>query len=145
MIHKKVARTRGLDSFARLRNLLARRAGAADLDGTVTALSGALGTAHDGAVQIVVGSGDEKRSWVLERDKARQGNVPHPRVEIRLTSGAAERVFSGEESPIVALARGELRLRGDVEFAKAMYRTLAAGEGRIDPCHEDEDAWRAPK
>jgi hypothetical protein len=145
MIHKKVARVRGLDSFARLRNLVARHGAVVDLEGTLVALSGALGTAHDGAVQIVVGSGDQKRSWVLERNKARQGNVPQPRLEIRLTSGAAERVFSGEESPIVALARGELRLRGDVEFAKAMYRTLAAGEGRIDPCHEEDDAWRARK
>lgn len=137
MIHKKVARARGLESFARLQNLATRQAGAVDLDGTLTALARALGAGSDGAVQVVVTTGDDRRSWVLERERAREGHVTKPRLEIRLTRGAAERVFSGEESPIVALARGELRVRGDVELAKALYRALAAGDGRIDPCNEE--------
>ena len=137
MIQKKVARARGLESFARLRNVTTRQGGVVDLDGTFTALARALAAGSDGAVQIVITGGDNKRSWVLERERARQGNVQQPRLEIRLTAGAAERVFAGEESPIVALARGELRLRGDVELAKAMYRALAADDGRIDPCNEE--------
>lgn len=96
------------------------------------------GSDEQGDIEIGLGMKEEKQSWVLSLHEkgfnVSKGSSRKPRLEILVKSEAFRKIAGGKVSPIYAMAKGELRVRGDLEYGKHIYRLLAADKGRIDPC-----------
>lgn len=132
---------RQLESYARLRNIMGKLAGRKpDLGAAFDRLADELAKTEreSGTLQVVVIGDGGRRSWVLElttgRCEARESTADAPRFEMIAKASAVHAMLSGEVAPIAAMAKGDMRVRGDLEFGKRIYKLLAADEGRIDPC-----------
>lgn len=129
------------DSYAKLHNVLGKRGVKnPDLQAAFGRLAKELakGKCESGTLQVVIGGGSRRESWVLESTasgcQAKQGTAYAPRFEVVARRPAVQAMLSGEIAPIAAIARGDMRVRGDLEFGKTIYKLLAADKGRIDPC-----------
>ena len=131
----------GLDSFARLANVMSKQGGKTpDMKTAFGRLAKKLGKGHreSGTFQVVIGGRGQRKAWTLELTsdgcQARQRATDAPRFEIVARAPAIKAMLSGEIAPIAAMANGDMRIRGDLEFGKMLYKLLAADNGRIDPC-----------
>ena len=131
----------GLESYARLRIFMGKRGGKKlDMGAAFGRVAKELakGECETGTLQIVVGGNGRLKSWVLEVTASgcdvKPGAAYAPRFEMVVRASAVRAMLSGDIAPITAMARRDMRVRGDLEFGKAIYKLLAADEGRIDPC-----------
>ncbi len=101
-------------------------------------------TDEEGDVQVKIGAKGETRHWVFglgnRSCKLTQGKVENPRFELLVRAEALEQILAGQTSPIWTMAKSQMRVRGDLEFGKRIYRLLAADDGKIDPCEREDGA-----
>jgi hypothetical protein len=60
--------------------------------------------------------------------------LPAPDLEVIVRDDAWRAVISGTLSPLVALAEGRLRVRGNIDLGKRLLAGLCPSGSRIDPC-----------
>ncbi len=133
---------KGLEVYARLRNVLGiHSSNALDLKSAFGRVAHLLsrGRRSSGTLQIIIGGKGPRQSWVLNMTEkgceARKEGVHAPRFEVVVHATAILAMLSGRMAPIEALALGQMRVRGDLEFGMEVYRALAADNGRVDPCN----------
>ena len=60
-----------------------------------------------------------------------------PDVEIFTDKNTLLRILQGKLSPIDAIGKRRMRVKGDIKLALKLYKTLAEPEGEIAPCREE--------
>jgi len=139
--------TVGPVKFAMLKDL--RSGGATSPGETLTKLGQLLAAAKlKGSLQLrLVSSGSSASdegpvfNVTLAAGKAQSGTkpVPKPSVEIVTTPETWNDIASGKLSPLEALVRGRMRLRGNQRLAQLMFQHAAGSEGRTYICSRGED------
>lgn len=98
-----------------------------------------------GSLQVVIGSREDERTWVLDlagkECESRAGKIEEPRFQIKTKPSTASAILAGRVSPVLAIARGDLRVKGDLDFGITLFELLG-GEGRKDPCRIREGKTR---
>ena len=131
---------KGLESYAKIHNFLGEKTSDfPDLEKAFNRVAEHLKDTNErGHVQIEIGMKEGKQSWFLNLHEKgceiKKGTTKAPNFEILVKSGTLTKIAEGKISPISAMAKGEMRVRGDLEFGKRFYKLLAADDGRIDPC-----------
>lgn len=128
------------DSYARLHNLTEGKKGKESDFGMIFKRLVSLleNSGESGRIQFEIGSGEERQYWSLElKEKAckiSEGKIEKPNFEVLGRAKTLLQVAEGNISPIIAIGRGKMRVRGDIEFGRRLYKLLAADEGRTGPC-----------
>ena len=128
------------EAYAKLTRVLTAKTKNPNLEPALKKIATTLAKSkrHIGPVQIAVGGGGKREQWTLDLMKddcsLRTGASYKPRFEVVARRSALNGILAGDRSPIAELAAGNLRVRGDIEFGKEIYRLLSNGKGRIDPC-----------
>lgn len=127
-------------SYAKIRNLTEGKKGdERDFEKIFKRLADFVGNSGEhGQVQFKIGIGEKHQYWRLELDgktcKVSTKKHDRPDLEILIRAETALQLAEGSISPIEAFGRGKMRIRGDLELGKRLYKLLAASEGRITPC-----------
>ncbi len=123
--------------YVTIRSLLGRKKG--DVEGTFERLSEMLKDSPDkGSVQFRIVAKEQPRYWNLRLEA--QGCTVHvdrldkPDLEIITPAETWLQIAGGKLSPLVAFARGKMRIRGDEKLGKRLLKQLASSEGRTDIC-----------
>lgn len=81
---------------------------------------------------------DNKERWLISMIEGKvnfEKNIEgKSEFEIEIDKKTALRIANGSISPIIALGREKMRIKGNTDFAIEVYQKLAAGDGIIDPC-----------
>jgi len=89
-------------------------------------------------VQFQIVGGEQRRFWRLELAdkfcKVVNGPTERPDLEIITRAENMQKMADGSLSPIEAFARGKMRIRGNLELAKRLFKKLAAPGGITDVC-----------
>lgn len=123
--------------YVTIRSLLGRKKG--DVAGTFERLAELLKDSPDnGSIQFRIVDKDQPQYWNLRLDA--QGCTVHfdrvdkPDLEIITIAETWLQIAGGKLSPLVAFARGKMRIRGDEKLGKRLLTQLASFEGRTDIC-----------
>ncbi len=123
--------------YVTIRSLLGRKKG--DVEGTFERLAEMLKqSAETGSIQFRIVAKDQPRYWNLRLDE--QGCTVHldrldkPDLEIITTAETWLQIAGGKLSPLIAFARGRMRVRGDEKLGKRLLKQLASSDGRTDIC-----------
>jgi len=134
MAKKKRAKS---EKYVTIRSLLGRKK--ADVGETFERLAELLKqSAETGSIQFRIVDKDQPRYWNLRLDA--QGCTVHldkvnkPSLEIITKVETWLQIAGGKLSPLIAFARGKMRVRGDEKLGKRLLRQLASSEGQIDIC-----------
>lgn len=91
------------------------------------------GSGEQGRVQVHLLDDAEHHYFAFEMTKGSchlsSERLEGPDLEIITAPDTWKQIAEGKLSPMDAFGRGKMRIRGDVELAKRLYRHLAAGEG----------------
>lgn len=91
-----------------------------------------------GRLQFQIRSAEARRYWSFELAaegcRLRAEPVEKPDVEIITQAETWWQIADGTLSPVEAFGRGKMRIRGDLELAKRLYKKLATGEGSTEIC-----------
>lgn len=63
-----------------------------------------------------------------------------PDVEIFVNKDTFLEILQGNLSPIEAIGKRRMRVRGNIKLALKLYKTLAEPEGEIAPCREEVES-----
>ena len=143
-VHYLKKEEKGLGSYAKIHNFLGEKTSDfPDLEKAFNRVAEHLKNTNErGHVQMEIGMKEGKQSWFLNLHEKgceiKKGTTKAPNFEILVKSGTLTKIAEGKISPISAMAKGEMRVRGDLEFGKRFYKLLAADDGRIDPCKKEE-------
>jgi len=123
--------------YVTIRSLLGRKK--ADVEGTFERLAELLKDSPDnGSIQFRIVAKEQPRYWNLRLDA--QGCTVHvdrldkPDLEIITQAETWLQIAGGKLSPLIAFARGKMRIRGDEKLGKRLLKQLASSEGRTDIC-----------
>ncbi len=123
--------------YVTIRSLLGRKKG--DVEGTFERLAELLNQSKEtGNIQFRIVAKEQPRYWNLRLEA--QGCSVHvdrldkPDLEIITTAETWLQIAGGKLSPLVAFARGKMRIRGDEKLGKRLLKQLASSEGRTDIC-----------
>jgi putative sterol carrier protein len=123
--------------YVTVRSLLGRKK--ADVDGTFERMAELLKDSPDnGSIQFRIVDKEQPRYWNLSLDA--QGCTAHfdrlnkPDLEIITNAETWLQIAGGKLSPLIAFARGKMRIRGDEKLGKRLLKQLASSEGRTDIC-----------
>ena len=123
--------------YVTIRSLLGRKK--ADVGESFEHLSEMLKqSAETGSIQFRIVDKDQPRYWNLRLEA--QGCTVHfdkiskPSLEIITQAETWLQIAGGKLSPLVAFARGKMRIRGDEKLGKRLLKQLASSEGQIDIC-----------
>jgi hypothetical protein len=136
MAAKTAARTKA-PAYAKLRGLATARSG--DMKALLSSFGDGLHRAGVKAkIQVSLLTGED--SWttshvVVTAASAKAATGPHktPDIEILTDAGTWSAVLEGKVSPIEAIARQRMRIRGDLRLASAILKRVGT-EGRTDIC-----------
>jgi hypothetical protein len=131
--------------FARLRDFTG---GDNTLPSTLRRVEEALRVLEAPATVRFVAVGPQPSAYTLRVGSQRGEGKPGARpgdfdVEVSALPEDLATLFSGSVSPIEMFLRGRLRLRGDVDIARRIYRQLAESqEAHFDICRTGGLPWR---
>jgi len=126
-----------MGKYVTVRSLLGRKKG--DVGETFERLSELLKQSADtGCVQFRIVDKDQPRYWNLSLGRegcfVRAEKVDKPNLEIITKVETWLQMAGGRLSPLVAFARGKMRIRGDEKLGKRLLKQLASSEGKTDIC-----------
>jgi putative sterol carrier protein len=123
--------------YVTVRSLLGRKKG--DVGETFERLAELLKeSADNGSIQFRIVDKDQPRYWNLRLEA--QGCSVHfdkvnkPDLEIITMAETWLQIAGGKLSPLIAFARGKMRIRGDEKLGKRLLKQLASTEGKLDIC-----------
>jgi putative sterol carrier protein len=123
--------------YVTVRSLLGRKKG--DVGETFERMAEMLKkSADNGSIQFRIVDKDQHRYWNLRLDA--QGCSVHverlnkPDLEIITKVETWLQMAGGKLSPLIAFARGKMRIRGDEKLGKRLLKQLASSEGKTDIC-----------
>lgn len=77
-------------------------------------------------VRFTLGEGEETRAWSLTLEGGRcevsERATGRPHLEVLTSPEVWSEIASGAVSPLEAFERGDVRLRGDIELARVVFR-----------------------
>jgi putative sterol carrier protein len=108
-------------------NLLGRRGAA--LGGSFKRIAQAMSKSkRTASIQFTIQAGQRARQWCVHLSpkgaEVSEGAVERPQLEIIADTECWTQVASGELAPLEAFGRGRLRVRGSVELARVLVRSL---------------------
>lgn len=126
-----------MEKYATLRPLAGRKRG--DLGAMFQSLAERLqATQERGCIRFSILGKAGQTQWSLTLDaqgcRAHQEPVERPDLEIVTQEDTWLRIAEGKLSPLVAFARGRLRVRGDEALGQRLLRPLAADGGKTEIC-----------
>lgn len=133
-------RTKPKDQFAKIHKLITQLKGDRfNVEATISNLARHLeGLSENGKVGILVNYKNNNLRWILDLTdtgcQISQDPEGDADFDVYMSSETAIKVFSGRISPILAMGRESMRVRGNIDFGLRLYRKLAADDSKLDPC-----------
>ncbi len=126
-----------MEKYATLRPLAGRKKG--DLGEMFLCLAERLqDTPEHGSIRFSIIGKSGQTQWSLALDgqgcRAHQDPIERPDLEIVTQAETWRKIAEGKLSPLVAFARGKLRIRGDETLGQRLLKQLAADGGKTEIC-----------